>query len=262
MGIRNALSVESPSSSTPIRTLISFLVLVALVVLFSTQASADPVNMLINSGFETGDFSGWTVTGNSPYSGVNTAGHVIPGVYSGFVPTTVVINSGANAAYAVVCTPTTANPACIPSGNQGDYLDLSQTLTLIPGDTYDVGFWVASGSSSLYGNSFIISVNGTDIDCPYCGNTTTYLVSPSYQFIGGTFVATNASSTINFHLQGSGYADGGFSFDDFTVTSASASPVPEASTVLLVGVGLLALLGFEILRKRHPSPDASLQNKH
>ena len=38
-----------------------------------------PTNLLVNSGFETGDFTGWTVTGDSPNYGVNIAGFLMTG---------------------------------------------------------------------------------------------------------------------------------------------------------------------------------------
>jgi hypothetical protein len=45
---------------------------VLLVPTFYGTASA--TNILINPGFETGDFTGWTVSGNSPNFGVATQG--------------------------------------------------------------------------------------------------------------------------------------------------------------------------------------------
>lgn len=43
--------------------------LCGLVCLFGLVANAD---IIVNGGFETGDFTGWTQTGDGSYSGVST----------------------------------------------------------------------------------------------------------------------------------------------------------------------------------------------
>ena len=53
---------------------------------FAAHATAGG-NLLVNPGFEAGDFSGWTVGGNSIQTGVAIDGTPIPNVDPEFVPT-------------------------------------------------------------------------------------------------------------------------------------------------------------------------------
>jgi hypothetical protein len=46
------------------------LLLLSGILLLSKATTAEPVNLLVNGTFETGDFTGWTIGGNSVNSGV------------------------------------------------------------------------------------------------------------------------------------------------------------------------------------------------
>src|SRR5215472_15670334 len=68
--------------------------------------------VLVNPGFETGDFTGWTIGGTSTSFGVATTGTVIPETDPPFTPAFVTVHSGDFAAFANVscssfigCTP-------------------------------------------------------------------------------------------------------------------------------------------------------------
>jgi hypothetical protein len=84
-----------------------------------------PANLVVNGGFETGDFTGWSQYG---------IGYVTQ------------VSSG---------NPHTGNYAFIVGNAYGT---LTQTLNTVVGQTYDVSYWMASdmGSSS-------ISLNGTGV---------------------------------------------------------------------------------------------------
>src|SRR5215831_18084751 len=94
---------------------------IALVLLFGTSSVAQQ-NLLTNPGFETGDFTGWTMTQNSPNYGVNTNGFLITGTDPSFGPITVVTHSGNYAAYSTVC-----DIWCYGQPD-GMYVELSQTV--------------------------------------------------------------------------------------------------------------------------------------
>lgn len=162
-------------------------------------------NLLTNPGFESGNFNGWSVTGTSPNYGVNIAGFLIQGTYGAYGPTYVVVHSGTYAGYAVVCSFCT---------NNGEYVELTQPVTLVPGDVYTASLWLGNGSSQSYGNSSGVRLNGQNL------GMTTFPpdVNPGYQQESGSFIATQANSSITFHIEGSGTGAAGFSFDDFSLT--------------------------------------------
>lgn len=80
-----------------------------------TGSGADLVlnaqNLVVNGGFETGDLTGWTESGNTGYTGVSTAN----------------AHSGNYAAYL---------------GPVGSDVYLDQDIATTPGDTYQVTFWL------------------------------------------------------------------------------------------------------------------------
>jgi len=84
-------------------------------VTFATPSSA---NLVVNGGFETGNFSGWT--GGFPDNFVATGD-------------TALVHSGKFG---------------VAFGASGSLSDLSQTLTTIPGQTYSVSFWLDSNGQS------------------------------------------------------------------------------------------------------------------
>jgi hypothetical protein len=84
----------------------------------SVSAGSASVNLLTNGGFETGDFSGWTIGGNFSYMSVTSGGYGAEnGVYSVYF------------------------------GPVGSDATLSQTLTTTPGATYLLSGWLAGNGS-------------------------------------------------------------------------------------------------------------------
>lgn len=213
--------------------------LAPMMVLLASSAYAS-VNLLTNPGFETGDFTGWTVSANTVAYGVGTDGQLIPisDTFPVLGQMQVSVNSGTYAAWAVTCNPAfTPGATCSPSGDAADSLTLSQTVNLVAGTTYDIGYWT---NSYPFGDSSAIDVNGTPI------SLTTVPSAPGYQFEGGLFTAAaTGPADVSFFLEYSGLADAGISFDDFQVANAT----PEPSLFVVLGVGLLGL-GASLSRRR------------
>ena len=59
-------------------------------------------NVLANPGFEAGDFSGWTIGGNSANSGVDVDGQLIAGTHPDFGQSFTNIHAGTFAGFALV----------------------------------------------------------------------------------------------------------------------------------------------------------------
>ncbi len=184
--------------------------LIAVMVLLSVFlfAGVGSANLIVNGGFETGDFTGWSLSGNTLFTGVSDANP----------------NSGT---YAAVLGPV---------GSDGYMLTATPFVT-IPGDTYNIDFWLYSGGGTP--NDFAALYFGGSPTIPFSQTNI-----PSQPYTHEHFVVT-ATSTFGF-LEFRFRNDPSFFWlDDVSVTSTR---VPEPGMLVLLGSGLLGL-GF-LGRKR------------
>lgn len=196
--------------------------LCGLVCLFGLKAKADIVE---NGGFETGDFSDWTTTGDLKYTGVTSA--TCPG--PGSLPNK--------------CTPYDGNYAAFFDTNT-DATGISQSLATVAGDTYTLSYWLnvdASGSGTE-GASYTFSWNGV----AFYSSTNVTDVSGFNEYIQTSLLATSTSTTLQFTINDPLDWMG---LDDISVTDNNSGPAdtPEPVTIALSGLGLL-LAG--VARKR------------
>jgi hypothetical protein len=172
-------------------------------------------NLVMNGGFETGDFTDWSLSGNTRYTMVTdeTFGSK-PG--SSSVP-----QSGND--YALL-------------GPVGSLGSMSQTIATTAGQSYIFSWWMASDGD--FANQFSATWNGAQVfdqqDIPVQG-----YVEDSF-----TVQATGSSTVIQFS-----YRDdpGYLSLDSVSVTAAiSALSVPEPSSAVLACLGTLMMVAVPL----------------
>lgn len=170
-----------------------------------SPCDAQAGNLVVNCGFESGDFTGWTWGGNTGATLV-TSGTFY--VYSG-------ANSGSY--YAVLG----------PVGSDGI---LAQTLSTTPGDTYTVSFYLGAVGDSP-----------SDFSAYWDGNTLLSLSNPSVpaytQFL--YTVTGTGSDTIQFNFRDD---PAYIALDDIVVLDAgTVIPEPGSMGLLIAGLGLAIL---------------------
>jgi hypothetical protein len=184
---------------------------VAAGVAWSAGAQANLVN---NPGFETGNFSGWTVGGTT----TGTGGAINIGVDSFSYD----VHSGTYGVFA---------------GN--DYTTtLDQTVSTIVGATYSFTYWLDVYQADATGGLFTAQWGGSG------GTMVTSLASPPetdvFTQYGGSVVATATTTDLHFTFLN---APGWFGFDDVSVVETAGPPThaPEPASLAVLAAGLAVL---------------------
>jgi hypothetical protein len=183
---------------------------VAVLALAAGVAGQARADLVVNGGFETGNLTGWTTTGNlGPESVTNDPNFVHSGSF-GF-----------------------------SYGQVGALGFLSQTITTVVGQTYTFEFFQKTLSGTP--NEFQAFFGGTKIldrvDSPVASTFT------KYDF---TEVATSTATVISFGLR----QDPSFSaLDDISVNPTTLS-TPEPATIALAASAIPAGLVFWLRRRK------------
>ena len=187
--------------------------LAIICILFFTTAGLASANLLVNGGFETGDFTGWSQAGNTGFTGVD--GNP---------------NSGNNAAFLG------------PVGSTGN---LIQGFATVAGAFYDLTFYLSNGGAG--GNNPNVNGQPTDFRAVFAGS---FVAGGDVSNVGSSYTqfhflvqATGAFTFLEFVFRN----DSSFFFlDDVSVELHQASGVPEtASSAMLMGLALVGLFGAQ-----------------
>lgn len=163
------------SSQRQVKRGMTFVAAMVTAIGLSLAGSAQ-ANMVNNGGFETGDFTGWTPTGNTGFQGVQCPG---PG-------------------------PTVAQGNCSAFfGAVGSPGGITQNLSLVAGHDYFLSFaWLPDGGTP---SSFSASLGGVTLV-----NLTNPAASATFRNFGLAFTATAATEALAFSIRD----DPGFMFLD------------------------------------------------
>ena len=183
----------------------ALLAVVGLTALPSAQANGP--ELVTNGGFETGDFTGWSKT---PFGDLTVVG--TDPLQVGFFP------HGGN-----------FQAQFASSAPKDDVL--SQMLPTVVGENYAISFWLANSNNTpndfkaFFGQSQLLDLENA--------NGFGY---KNYNFL---VTATDTSTLLSFAGR---QPPVNFVLDDISVTATGPAAVPEASSV--VSLGLLLLLGM------------------
>ena len=196
------------------RKTLSFLCIAFCLFLAVPQSKADTCgliagNLVANCGFETGSFSGWTLSGNDVPGQQDTL-YGVEGTdpFDGISP-----NSGSFQAFFADVIPNDTT--------------LQQTIATVPGGVYTVSWYLAQDTtpSAEYSNEFSASFGGVSLV------SLTAMPAQGYTEYSYTVTATSSSSALDLTF---GNGLGEYLVDDISVVQAV--PEPPAWTMMLAGI--------------------------
>ena len=200
--------------------------------LFSLQTGQ---SLVVNGGFETGDFTGWTVVGTANNSATT---------YNDVV---------SSSQFATV----------VHSGTYGAFLGddivarFSQTLTTTPGHWYLVSFWLANPQAATTGNPDIFRMYWiTNASAPSLIYNRTNGAILAWTQLKYVLAATGNSTTLQFQSQNNTY---GFGLDDVSVLplpSLQFSAVTTSGSSVTLSWNSLAGVGYQVQYSASAAPTA------
>ena len=193
----------------------------AALVLATFFAGAAQANLVTNPGFETGNFTGWALSGDTTFTGVDR-----------FSP-----HSGSFGAFLGTSIPDPNFPITFPPTGS-----ITQTLATTVGVSYDIEFWL---NTAVKPNFLSVSFDGIVLDSLTNITTSPSILPPVYTLFSHTAVASSASTDLVFTFR---HDPWGWDLDDVSVEPATA--VPEPGSLPLVVAGLTFCFLLLALRRR------------
>jgi len=181
----------------------------------ATVTQAPSQSILLNGGFETGDFTDWTLVGDT---------YVGNSLYNG------VVDAGSLGGEGADCVHSGVYGAAL--GQYGYLADLSQTLTTLPGQAYLISLWLQNPTNDT-GQEYEVNWNTNS-------STTTTLIDVTnlgaFQWTNLTFIVSAADTNSTLEI-GARNDNNVFGMDDVSVTpipapTLSAGPFSIANNTL------------------------------
>ena len=200
-----------------VKSCVSGLVLSLALGLATVPARA---NLVTNGGFETGDFTGWTLTGSGGGVGIDsTSPH--SGTY--------------DAAFALA--------------NGGTTSALTQSIATTAGQSYSLSFWLLDQATLSGTDTMTVTFGGFTDAVLWSGLSTNSYANVQLTVPGSAITGTSTSLGFQASIDpnpsgvpGVGPVGGPFNLDDVVLTAnTAAAPEPPAGWLLAVGIVALGL---------------------
>ena len=207
--------------------------LAALALAITAPASA-ATNLLTNGSFESG-FSGWTLSN----VGGGTAPVVIPYGTTATYPFGAFGEAILPNAVASISPDAVGRSLAYFSSDTANPDTLSQTISLVAGQTYNLGFDFyapANGISNPNDATLLFRVNGTQVGSVLTAGSVTGTPAQTWFNFNTTFVAaSNGPATLALDFRGLGVTAADFGVD--RVYATAAVPEPATWAMMIFGFG-------------------------
>ena len=200
-------------------------------------AAAPAKAAIINGGFETGDFTGWTAFPSSSFTFTSTNPTITFGhtAFEGNVFAYLQTGAGTNV-YTTLSQTFTANAGAVLTFNA--FFQTGENLNTFFNDDGYVRIIDNSNNSS----TTLYSANTTLVGG---GNSTPWTAGSSGVLSAGSYTIEAGVRNLNDNV-----VQSRLGLDNVVLANGPASAVPEPATMTMLGIGVAGMFGFGLRRRR------------